>query len=266
MNLFSRRRTIGQPVGDSEAGISQPLVFQAAALVLTYPEAALLTQLGMIEGALDGTGAEASFAPVLAHLGGMPLSQLQSFHIQEFDLSRRHALHLSYWTDGDTRRRGEVLAEIKQLYRDSGLLVDTGGELPDFLPMVLEFAVADPQRGRALLQRFRASLELLRLGLAKDGLPHAGVLAAICGCLPGESPRTQAEVQARYGEARPVEFVGLDSVAGPLQRPAASDQSRDSGGRPAADCHPASPAGRLASPTRPPREGEDLVTSSRGGN
>ena len=233
----------------SQGRVSRPVVFQAAALVLSYPDEQLLLQLDTIEKAVAGTGAEAQFAPVLANLDSSPLSKLQSFHIQEFDLSRRHALHLTYWTDGDTRRRGEVLAGIKQTYRDSGLLVDTGGELPDFLPMVLEFAVADPERGGVLLQRFRASLELLRLGLAKDGVPHAGVLAAICGCLPGPSPQTHAEIQARYGENRPVEFVGLDSVEGLLQR------TRPSGAQPG-----------TSDLIRHSREGGDLVTSSRGGS
>lgn len=193
-------------------GTRPEVVFQAAALCLSYPDTELLDRLDLIEQALAGTPAAEQFAPVLAHLRGRPLVDLQSFHIQEFDLSRRHALHLSYWTDGDTRRRGEVLAEVKAVYRESGLLVDTAGELPDYLPMVLEFAVADPERGVELLQRFRASLELIRLGLEKDGLPHAGVLASVCECLPGESPATLAEVQARYGQAQPVEFVGLNDV------------------------------------------------------
>lgn len=194
---------------------STSVVFQAAALVLAYPDEALPDRLDVIEDALAGTDAFALFAPVLDHLRGGPLAELQSYHVQEFDLSRKHALHLSYWTDGDTRRRGEVLAEVKQVYRDSGLLVDTGGELPDYLPMVLEFAVADAERGRDLLQRFRASLELIRLGLTADRLPHAGVLEAICRCLPGESPKTRAEVQARFGEVQPVELVGLDSLGRP---------------------------------------------------
>ena len=209
------------------------LVFRAAAMVLAYPEDELRQRLAVIAAALAGTRAAEQFAPVIAHLSGAPLREVQSFHVQEFDLSRKHALHLTYWTDGDTRRRGNVLAEIKQTYRDSGLLVDTGGELPDYLPMVLEFAVADPERGVALLQRFRASVELLRLGLTKDGLPHAGVLEAVCACLPGESPQSHAEVQARDGETRPVEFVGLDLLTRP--------------------------------PSEPAREGGDLVTS-RGGN
>ncbi|MCW5953929.1 MAG: hypothetical protein KIT69_16890, partial [Propionibacteriaceae bacterium] len=98
----------------AKVGISgdaaRAVIFQASALLLAYPEEELLTRLDTIEAALTGTGAEELFAPVLSHLGGTGLSRLQSFHIQEFDLSRRHALHLSYWTDGDTRRRGEVLA------------------------------------------------------------------------------------------------------------------------------------------------------------
>jgi nitrate reductase delta subunit len=185
---------------------------QAAALVLSYPEEELLARLDLIEAALAGTPSGDRFARILAHLRGAPLGDLQAFHVQEFDLSRKHALHLTYWTDGDTRRRGEVLARIKQAYRDSGLVVDTGGELPDHLPMVLEFAAAAPRAGRDLLEQFRASLELIRIGLAADGLPHTGVLEAVCGLLPGESPRTRAEVQARFGQAPPVELVGLDPL------------------------------------------------------
>ena len=89
---------------------------------------------------------------------------------RQFDLSRKHALYLSYWTDGDTRRRGEVLGRFKSAYRASGFLVDTHGELPDYLPMVLEFAaLADLDAGRELLQAYRPSLELLRIALRRDG-------------------------------------------------------------------------------------------------
>ena len=220
--MIGRRRTA--TLAPDRPAAHAPVVLQAAALVLAYPEAELLDRLDLIETALIGGPAAEQFAPVLAHLRGETasasdaedpdelLSLLQAFHVQEFDLSRKHSLHLSYWTDGDTRRRGNVLAEVKQVYRESGLLTDTGGELPDYLPMVLEFTAADPERGFGLLQRFRASVELIRLGLSKDHLPHAGVLAAVCDLLPGPSPTTRAEVQARFGEVQPIELVGLELV------------------------------------------------------
>ena len=210
--LFGRRTTAAIDAKPSPAPGGSAVVFQAAALLLAYPESDLLDRLDVIESALAGTPAAERFRPVLEHLRSQPLRESQSFHVQEFDLSRRHALHLSYWTDGDTRRRGEVLAEIKGVYRDSGLLGDLSGELPDYLPIMLEFAVADAERGEGLLQRFRASLELLRIGLAEDRLPHAGILTAICDTLPGASPGSRVEVQAMVDEVAPLEFVGLNEV------------------------------------------------------
>ena len=186
------------------------VIFQAAALLLGYPDENLLGRLDLIEEAAAEAGVAERFAPTIAHLRSMPLMELQSWHVQEFDLSRRHALHLTYWTDGDTRRRGEVLAAVKQTYRDSGLLVDLDGELPDYLPMVLEFcANGAPEAGLGLLNTYRASLELLRLGLEGDKLPHAGVVAAICQTLGGPSPASRAEVQRLLG-GPPVETVGLE--------------------------------------------------------
>jgi nitrate reductase molybdenum cofactor assembly chaperone NarJ/NarW len=199
------------------------LVLKAASLVLAYPDEELLGRLSTIEHALAGTTAQPQFAPVLHHLRQGPtttptgplthLARLQAFHVAEFDLSRKHALHLSYWTDGDTRRRGAALVDVQSTYRESGLEVDPAGELPDYLPLVLEFAAAAPEAGLALLQRFRASLELIRLGLVADALPHAGVLEAVCDLLPGEAAHSLAEVQARFGEAQPIEFVGLSESA-----------------------------------------------------
>lgn len=188
------------------------VIFQAAALLLTYPDEQLLERLDLIEEAVGQTRAAADFAPTFAHLRSMPLMELQSWHVQEFDLSRRHAQHLTYWTDGDTRRRGEVLAAIKQTYRDSGLLVDLAGELPDYLPMVLEFAAAgNPDLGLGLLNKFRASLELLRIGLAEDNLPHERLLTAICNELGGPSPQTRAEVRDLIA-GPPTETVGMDTT------------------------------------------------------
>ncbi|QXT62293.1 nitrate reductase molybdenum cofactor assembly chaperone [Tessaracoccus palaemonis] len=186
------------------------IVYAAAARLLSYPDEELLGQLDLLEAAAGEVGAAQAFAPTLAHLRSMPMMELQGWHVQEFDLSRRHALHLTYWTDGDTRRRGEVLAAIKQTYRDSGLVVDLDGELPDYLPMVLEFAATGaPALGVGLLNTYRASLELLRLGLEQDDLPHAGVVRAICDTLGGPSPASRAEVQELLG-GTPTEYVGLE--------------------------------------------------------
>ena len=204
------------------------IIYAAAAVVLSYPDEETLAQLPLVEQALAEVDALEPFAEVLAHLRSMPTMEAQSWHVQEFDLSRRHALHLTYWTDGDTRRRGEVLAAIKQTYRDSGLVVDLNGELPDYLPMVLEFAAnGAPALGVALLNTYRASLELLRLGLIKDKLPQAGVVAAICDTLGGPSPQSRLEVQELLGTP-PSELVGLDPFLTATPSPVAGNEPASS--------------------------------------
>ena len=192
------------------------VVYQVASCCLDYPTAELLERLPLFTSAL----AEQPDAPEVAwldglvgHLGSTPLDRLQQAYVDQFDLSRKHALYLSYWTDGDTRRRGEVLGRFKSAYRASGFLVDTHGELPDYLPMVLEFAArADLDAGRELLQAYRPSLELLRIALDEKQSPYAGALVAVCATLPGESPATRAAVQAMVDAGGPpVESVGLDA-------------------------------------------------------
>ncbi|WP_432560028.1 nitrate reductase molybdenum cofactor assembly chaperone [Granulicoccus sp. GXG6511] len=203
-------------------------VYAAAALVLAYPDQALVDRLDAIAETAARAGVGEEFAPLLAHLRG-ELTEIQAQHAQEFDYSRRHALNLTYWIDGDTRRRGESLLRYKQAYRDSGLFVDLGGELPDYLPMVLEFAVHDPERGRELLSASRPALELLRFALRDDELPHAGVIAAICATLPGDSPTDRLSVTRMQGWQPPTETVG---VGGPVDIALAPYSMTSSGSAP----------------------------------
>ena len=188
------------------------VTYLAASWCLSYPDEELLGRVPLIRRALaEFPGLDRPFHDVLQLLTTVPLGESQARYVQEFDLSRRHAFHLSYWTDGDTRRRGEVLAGFKQVYRDSGMLVDLHGELPDYLPMVLEFAATvDLNTGRKVLTDYRASLEMLRLALVDDNLPQAAVLQAVCDSLPGKSPTDRQQIMKMAGYGPPSESVGLD--------------------------------------------------------
>ena len=195
------------------------VVHQAAAVCLGYPERDVITSAQVIRAALAEQAPHqiAAFEPLLAYWQSCDLATIQTHYVDVFDLSRKHSLYLSYWTDGDTRRRGEVLAAFKQRYRRSGFLVDTGGELPDYLPMVLEYAaVVDPVDGIALLQEYRSSVELLRLALAESGTPYAGVMTAVCSTLPGPSPTDRKAVMAMAAAGPPAEMVGLEPYGAPL--------------------------------------------------
>ncbi|HEY5979677.1 MAG TPA: nitrate reductase molybdenum cofactor assembly chaperone [Microlunatus sp.] len=189
------------------------VVWQAASLVLGYPDDELVGRAGLIRAALADAAPvrAADFDAVWSFWGMTASAAVQNHYVEIFDLSRRHTLYLSYYTDGDTRRRGETLMTIKQRYRCSGFLVDTHGELPDYLPLILEYAArVDPRDGAELLQDFRRSLELLRLALVDKATPYAGVIAAVCATLPGPSPRDRQAVMAMAAAGPPTETVGLE--------------------------------------------------------
>ncbi|GAA2495116.1 nitrate reductase molybdenum cofactor assembly chaperone [Terrabacter carboxydivorans] len=214
------------------------VVHLVAAACLDYPSAELLTRLPAFRAALDEQGDSAGaqdLLPMLTHLGGDDLESLQRTYVDTFDLSRKHALYLSYWTDGDTRRRGEVLGRFKTAYRSSGAVVDTHGELPDYLPMVLEFAArVDADAGCALLQEYRASLELLRIALQEKQSAYAGAVVAVCATLPGESPHDRAAVMEMVGLTgpHPTETVGLEPYDPRLLPLQPVPSAATSGGRP----------------------------------
>ena len=190
------------------------VVWQAAALGLAYPDDDLLGRADLLSAALGEQShrrAAAGFEDLFAYWRSTDLPTVQQHYVVTFDLSRRQTLYLSYYRDGDTRRRGETLAMIKQRYRRSDFLVDTHGELPDYLPLILEYAArVDPVDGRDLLQELRRSLELLRLGLVERGTPYAGVVTAVCATLPGTSPTDHQAVLAMAAAGPPTETVGLE--------------------------------------------------------
>ena len=198
--------------------MSRPLardqvVWQAASILLGYPDTEVTDRTELVRSALIDAAPNAlpQFAPLLDFLADTPSQTAQNHYVETFDLSRRHTLYLSYYTDGDTRRRGETLAAIKQRYRRSSFLVDTHGELPDYLPLILEYAArVDPVDGALLLQEFRRSLELLRLALLDRSTPYAGVITAVCATLPGASPTDKQAVMAMAASGPPTETVGLE--------------------------------------------------------
>jgi nitrate reductase delta subunit len=108
---------------------------------------------------------------------------LRQEYVETFDLQKRWSLYLTFFTHGDTRKRGQALLRLKRLYRAAGFVLE-GGELPDYLPLVLEFAALDPEHGEWVLREHRAGLEILHMHLREKQSPYAELLEAIRAGLP----------------------------------------------------------------------------------
>ncbi|WP_405496634.1 nitrate reductase molybdenum cofactor assembly chaperone [Nocardia sp. NBC_00511] len=179
---------------------TRPALYQAAAHCLDYPDADFLERLPLLRECAP------ELRPFLDYAASVELAELARNYVSCFDFRKRHCLHLTWWMDGDTRRRGESLVAIKQAFRDHGLELQTG-ELPDYLPAILEFAAATGSID--LLVEHRPGLELLRLALVEQHDPYANVLQAVCATLPGASPKDQAAARALARSGPRSETVGV---------------------------------------------------------
>lgn len=192
-----------------------PAPHRLLSLILDYPRAEVDAVLAQV----DGEGGP-TLAPFWDWWRRTPLADRQAAYVETFDLDRRTSLHLTYYLHGDTRRRGMALLRMKRLYAAAGLpLAD--GELPDYLPAVLEFAAIAPDGyGETLVREHRLALELLRSRLRELESPWASALDAVCASLPGLGRIDRDRLARLRGEGPPDERVGLEPFAPPEVMPA----------------------------------------------
>lgn len=198
------------------------VVFQTASLLLGYPDDRLLADLSLLGDAAaqlpDSLGAP--LRRTVDTLAATPAEQLQAEYVATFDSRRRTNLFLTYFAHGDTRKRGLALLRFKQTYLRSGFVLDadeaTGGELPDHLCVVLEYAATVDQRlGWRLLLDHRAGLELLRMALTADDSRWAGAVQAVCAALPPLRGEEREAVRRLAAEGPPEEEVGMTPYGTP---------------------------------------------------
>ncbi|MFR0356123.1 nitrate reductase molybdenum cofactor assembly chaperone [Streptomyces sediminimaris] len=162
---------------------SDAVLYQAAALCLTYPGEDFRARLPLLREAAPQLRAFADHAAVT------PARELAAHYGQLFGAENRQTLCLTWWGHGGVRGNGTSLARFADVYRAAGLTF-TGEEVPDFLPAVLEYTARTGDT--ALLTEHRDALRRLRSHLTGLGTPYASVLDAVCAALPaagtGERP------------------------------------------------------------------------------
>jgi nitrate reductase delta subunit len=202
------------------------VAWQSASLLLGYPDEQLLGELDLIRAVSHDLPAELGepIREVVVHLESTPLTESQASYVETFDNRRRNSLFLTYFAHGDTRKRGVALLRFKQTYLRSGFVIDAesehGGELPDHLCVVLEYAATiDQELGWGLLMDHRAGLELLRMSLRDAGSPWAGAVEAVAATLPPLRGDERDAVRRLAAEGPPEEEVGLTPYATPAFDP-----------------------------------------------
>jgi nitrate reductase molybdenum cofactor assembly chaperone NarJ/NarW len=193
----------------SDHNLQDRLVWQAASLMLAYPDDGHADRLEAAARLLDHVTGEprALLGETVVGLSLRPSMALAQEYVETFDLQKRCTMLLTYWTSGDTRNRGADMVEFTQAYRTAGVEIPKG-EAPDHLPVVLEFAATvDPDAGRRLLAKYRVPIGVVARALADGGSPYSPVVAAVAATLP--SLASVDDVAQLMMAGPPAESVGL---------------------------------------------------------
>lgn len=162
----------------------ETVTFKALSALLTYPDAALVAAAGDIASALvaedllDAPHRQA-LQPLLDDLRTFDLYDLQARYVDLFDRTRKLSLHLFEHVHGESRDRGQAMVDLAGLY-DAGGLMLAANELPDYLPLFLEYAATRPRaEARALLAETDHILASVEEQLTTRGSAYAAVFAAV---------------------------------------------------------------------------------------
>jgi nitrate reductase delta subunit len=115
----------------------------------------------------------------LSYLAETSLIQLQETYTATFDLNPATCLNLTYHKWGDARERGSALVDFHHLYHNGGYEA-ASRELPDYLPMILEFlSVNQQQNSFSLFEDYCEQVEDIRSRLLETGSPYAGLFGIV---------------------------------------------------------------------------------------
>ena len=218
------------------------------AALLGYPDAQLRSHLPEMSELLRDEQAvapsrRAELDRLMDSLGRAEPLEAESAYVELFDRGRSTSLHLFEHVHGDSRDRGPALIDLGQTYETAGLVL-AEGELPDYLPVVLEFVSTQPPReARAFLAEMSHIFNAIFGALQQRDSAYASVLGALIE-LAGETAQPiapAAEPSLDESWAEPVVFDGCSTQGQarpgqpqPIQivkRPPAGAASTSSGAR-----------------------------------
>jgi len=198
--------------------VNMAYTLRAMAWLLRYPDTELRAALPELRRALhDDAALESSrlaeLDELMDRLGGAGAMRTEAEYVELFDRGRRTALHLFEHVHGDSRDRGPAMVDLAQTYERAGLLF-APSELPDYLPVVLEFASTQPPGpAREFLREIAHIVRTIFSALLERQSPYASVLAAVLDLAGERAEKVDLPAEPLLDEswAEPEAFGGCSS-------------------------------------------------------
>ena len=181
-------------------GLAKPVsasnTLRVLAALLSYPDAAMRAYLPEMRDILRNASVvpdarRAELDALIDSLARTDHLEVEADYVELFDRGRGTSLHLFEHVHGDSRDRGPAMIDLAQTYEQAGLYL-APGELPDYLPAVLEFVSTQPPREAvAFLSEMAHIFTAIFSALCERASPYASVLGALLE-LAGEKAQAVA--------------------------------------------------------------------------
>ena len=191
--------------------------FKVLSALLSYPTEALIEAAPNLPTLLDSE----KLLPA-AHRGavGVLIEEIavgDVYDLQEgygllFDRSKTLALHLFEHVHGESRDRGQAMVDLKAMYENAGLII-AANELPDYVPLFLEFLSTRPvKEARELLGQTAHIFAALAERLGRRQSSYKAVFDALVA-IAAETPRRDiVDELLKTPDADPMDLVALDAA------------------------------------------------------
>ncbi len=185
-------------------------------LLLSYPTGELRGALAEIKAVLEGAAIGERETELLTRLAddiaALDLYDAQERYVFLFDRTRALSLHLFEHVHGESRDRGQAMVDLMAMYETDGFEIDAK-ELPDYLPMFLEFLSMKPQTEAAeLLGQTAHILAALRERLKKRKSIYANAFAVLEALARGKPDAALLRELLETPEDNPDDLEALDKV------------------------------------------------------
>lgn len=191
--------------------------FKALSALLAYPTAELQAAAVECREAIEREGllparVKRQLDVLIDELATRDLYDLQERYVLLFDRTRSLSLHLFEHVHGESRDRGQAMIDLKAQYERHGLFI-SAAELPDFLPLFLEYlsVLPLPEAGELLGQPAHI-LDALAERLRRRKSPYEAVLRALTA-LAAAKPDAACVTQAlEEPDQDPSDLAALDAA------------------------------------------------------
>lgn len=164
----------------------------------------------IINKGLFSDDTERALASLIDEIATGDLYDLQERYVLLFDRTRSLSLHLFEHVHGESRDRGQAMIDLKTLYEKNDLTI-SASELPDFLPMFLEFLSTRPDDEiRELLGQTVHILEALGERLEKRESRYAAIFHALLEV--AETRANPNEIVVEDDGTDPMDLEALDAA------------------------------------------------------